>query len=497
MSADAPERPPRDTEGPWIAVTASQIGAGHQAAGLPNQDAVAVRHIQHGIVIAAVADGHGHRRHFRSARGSQLAVSVACEAGQELAAWLDGLEEAEQVRSAALRRLAPEITGRWRDAVRDDLAAQPFTAREEAARSAGDDALVAYGSTLLLAVVGRRWLALAQIGDGDILGIQRDGRPLLPVPGDPTLDGQQTTSLCGTRAEHQFRAAALDISTTALLGVLLATDGYGNAQVADPWAGAVSADLAELISDRPPEWLAAQLPLWASRCASADGSADDTTVALLIAPSAPGGRHAVPAAGEPPAAAPAGDIGGLRRVAPTRPSRLAVKAVALALIAGVVAFAAVRLSSSPGPALTGCRPSAGRIGQPVTGGAITACDTLTGRSVRVSAGRFPAGKRLALLVSDSVFVLAGNQLWWRRVSGREARWRDLGEVPAGTQQGLCLSAPSGLYAPSVVVAGASGRATPGGAGAWWTEVSVSAQSPVAVGPEASVHGNPCAVGRSR
>jgi hypothetical protein len=46
----------------------------------------------------------------------------------------------------------------------------------------------------------------------------------------------------------------------------------------------VSADLAELITDRSPEWLAGQLPVWASRCASAEGSADDTTIALLIAP---------------------------------------------------------------------------------------------------------------------------------------------------------------------------------------------------------------------
>ena len=109
----------------------------------------------------------------------------------------------------------------------------------------GDDALIAYGSTLLLAIAGRRWLILVQIGDGDIVGIQPGGRPLLPVPGDPSLDGQQTTSLCGTRAEDDFRAAVVDSWTTALLGVLLATDGYGNAQVADPWTEAVSADLAE------------------------------------------------------------------------------------------------------------------------------------------------------------------------------------------------------------------------------------------------------------
>jgi protein phosphatase 2C-like protein len=332
MSSDTSERPPHDTQGVWLAITASQLGAAHVVAGLPNQDAVAAHQIQPGLLVAALADGHGHRRHFRSARGSALAVGVACEAARKLAVRLDGFKAAEQIKFEALRTLVPAITGRWRGAVRDDVAAQPFTSEEEALRAEGDNALIAYGSTLLLAIAGPKWLVLAQIGDGDIVGIQPSGQPLLPVPGDPSLNGYQTTSLCGARAEEDFRAAVVDVTTTALLGVLLATDGYGNAQVDDPWADGVSADLAELIGDRSPEWLADQLPLWAGRCASADGSADDTTLALLIAPSAASRRHgAVSARDELSAAAarrltqPAGKAAS--RTAPTREQRLAKSAV--------------------------------------------------------------------------------------------------------------------------------------------------------------------------
>jgi Protein phosphatase 2C len=363
MSTDASELPPPGAQDLWLALTASQRGAAHQATGLPNQDAVATRQIRPDVLVAAVADGHGHRRHFRSARGSQLAVTVACDAAQELAARLDEFQEAAPIESDALGTLVPAITGKWRDAVRDDLTADPFTAREEAGRGGGDDALIAYGSTLLLAIAGRRWLVLVQIGDGDIMGIQPDGRPLLAVPRDPSLDGHQTTSLCGLRAEEDFRAAVVDTSTTPLLGVMLATDGYSNAQVADPWTDAVSADLAELINDRPPEWLAGQLPLWASRCASADGSADDTTIALLIAPSATGWRHAgrdEPAADEATTAAarrlaePATlqgsppDVPREERL--TKSRRLMVIAAAAVVIAAVAAFLAIQLSSSPGPA---------------------------------------------------------------------------------------------------------------------------------------------------
>ncbi len=306
-SAGPSPQPPGDAEETWLALTASQRGAAHHASGLPNQDAVQARPAGPDVVVAAVADGHGHRRHFRSGRGAELAVAAACEAAAELGARLDEFDTAEELESEALGQLVPAITERWRAAVRDDLDRQPFTDEEEAARAPGDDALIAYGATLLLAIAGRRWLALVQIGDGDIVGIQPGGQALLAVPADPSLDGLQTTSLCGPHAEEQFRAAAVDVASTPLLGVLLATDGYGNSQVAEPWADAVSADLAELIGGRSPEWLADQLPVWASRSASAEGSADDTTIALLIAPSARRRPDAptVPAAVEP-SARPAG-----------------------------------------------------------------------------------------------------------------------------------------------------------------------------------------------
>jgi hypothetical protein len=286
MSADTPESAAPETPGSWLALTASHRGAAHQMNGLPNQDAIAVRPIQPDGLVAAVADGHGHHRHFRSARGSELAVAIAGQAAEELAARLGDFETAGQIEAEVLSTLVPAITGPWRAAVRDDLAEQPFTIAEEEARAFGDDPLIAYGTTLLLAITWRNWLVLTQIGDGDIVCIRPGGQALQPVPGDPSLDGRQTTSLCGPHADQEFRAAVVNTAITPLLGVLLATDGYGNAQMADPWPDAVSSDLAELIGDYQPEWLAEQLPLWASRCASTDGSGDDTSIALLMAPTA-------------------------------------------------------------------------------------------------------------------------------------------------------------------------------------------------------------------
>jgi hypothetical protein len=310
--ADVPE--PADAAvhqaaGGWLALTATQRGAAHELNGLPNQDAVAVLQIEGDGLVAAVADGHGHHRHFRSRRGSELAVAIAGQAGEELAARLDNFEAAGQIESDVLATLVPAVTSRWRAAVSEDLAEEPFTIAEEEARAFGDDPLIAYGTTLLLAITWRNWLVLAQIGDGDIVCVLPDGRALLAVPGDPSLDGRQTTSLCGPRADQEFRAAAVNTAITPLLGVLIATDGFGNAQLAEPWPDAVAGELAELIGDGGPEALAEQVPLWASHCASGDGSGDDTTVALLIAPSAAALRQAETSRQQQATLPPAGDEG--------------------------------------------------------------------------------------------------------------------------------------------------------------------------------------------
>jgi serine/threonine protein phosphatase PrpC len=251
-------------------------------------------------MVAAVADGHGHIRHLRSARGSKLAVKIGCRVAQELA---DRLESAngifaqqdsagtaavtdQEITKLAEEFLVPAVVSRWREAVLADVKADPFTDAEQTHRHAGDDATIAYGSTLLLAMVLHGWLILAQIGDGDVVGVRGDGRAIEPVPTDPQLDGLVTTSLCGSDPRADFRVAAVDTAHSQLVAVLLATDGYGNAQVVERWPSAFSEDLAWMLRDREVNWLASQLPSWAARCASADGSADDTTVALLLSPTA-------------------------------------------------------------------------------------------------------------------------------------------------------------------------------------------------------------------
>lgn len=270
--------------GPWTVLASSARGAAHDASGLPNQDAhasVGVKGVP--AVVAAVADGHGHFRHFRSGRGAELAVAVACRCAAEHCPPLAALGSGPEREAYARSILVPAIVGSWRDAVAADQAESPLTPDEEAVRAlAHDDAVIAYGATLLVAVLAEHWVLVAQIGDGDVVALLGDGTVEVPVPGDPTLDGQYTTSLCQESAIGSFRLALIDQVSTPLLALMAATDGFGNAQASDPWPPAVGADIVSMLRSHGSAWVGDQLPAWVERCASKEGSGDDTTVVLVV-----------------------------------------------------------------------------------------------------------------------------------------------------------------------------------------------------------------------
>ncbi len=266
----------------WQLCTAVVRGASHELTGLPLQDAAGSRAIRGGLALA-VADGHGHRRHFRSARGAELAVEAGLGAAAGLAPRLAVSPRAAGLTATARAELVPAVLRSWQRTVHDDLAERPLAAGELRLVRPDDPVTVPYGSTLLLAVATWPWLLLGQIGDGDIVAVGPDGTATLPVPGDPRLDGVRTTSLCQPDAADAFRLAAVHLGGRPPAAVLLATDGFGNAQTAEPWYPLFGADLVRLGRQHGPDWVRAQLPAWVARCASADGSGDDAAAALLLA----------------------------------------------------------------------------------------------------------------------------------------------------------------------------------------------------------------------
>jgi len=299
---------------PWTIAAASVRGASHMREGLPNQDAAAQWQPPAGApwpVIAALADGHGGRRHMRSATGAGIAVDVALEVLRDIA---PAVEAADAVAGArlAVEGVPARIVEAWVARTNQHLRAAPFSDEElravaEAEGAAAADAvrgepLLAYGATLLAALVTRQRIVLLQLGDGDILAVDGQGRTRRPIPPDERLIGNRTTSICRVGAEKDFRIAVLPArageSLPALL--LLSTDGYANAFRTDEDFLQVGTDFLQLVRKEGIAAVAEQLPRILEH-ASSQGSGDDVTLALLqcgeaARPEAPAMRSGRPAA---------------------------------------------------------------------------------------------------------------------------------------------------------------------------------------------------------
>lgn len=180
---------------------------------------------------AAVADGHGDIRYFRSGTGSRFAVEAALKALREFVSREesccppDGMDE-------KLNQLKKNMILNWNRKVARHLSGHPFTPDELAPLSENRRANLtrgkwvesAYGTTLIAAAVTPAFWFGMQIGDGDCCAFRSDGT-CASVPKEPGLAGNVTTSLCEPDAIekfHHFFEAGVPAS------VVMSTDGVRN-----------------------------------------------------------------------------------------------------------------------------------------------------------------------------------------------------------------------------------------------------------------------------
>jgi serine/threonine protein phosphatase PrpC len=249
-----------DHQDGWLAFGHSVRGAAHVLHGLPNQDAIALSNGLGGRGAAvAVADGHGNPIHFRSETGAQLAVRSA-------------LEVLEDFSPEAVDDLPSRIVDLWRREVEDHRARNPYQPGE-----ASSGPLVPYGTTLLAVVARRDWVLYLQLGDGDILTVDDQGRAGRPLPPDPSLDGVHTTSLCQDDAAQRTRVRVVRGPRPALIAVC--TDGYANSYSDDRAFLQIGPDYLKLIQENAAD-LEHRLEEILNHVSRA-GSSDDVTLGLL------------------------------------------------------------------------------------------------------------------------------------------------------------------------------------------------------------------------
>jgi len=275
----------------WESGGASVRGATHRRSGTPNQDAWN-KWQSDSLYALAVADGHGSTKSFRSDRGARMAVESAIKIVSEF------LQDKELHLPRSLQELCEtglhgKFVSTWSQQVDSDLASDAFSSqeRETLVQHSGDGAWtsveknprLAYGSTLLVAAISPEFVAFWQLGDGDILTVSPDGKTVSrPIPEDPSLIANETTSLCMANATQQFRTglSLADDKMPLPLLILLSSDGYANSFVSPKAFDQVATDLLAFIQKQGFGSVCAKLDDWLNET-SAEGSGDDVTVGLL------------------------------------------------------------------------------------------------------------------------------------------------------------------------------------------------------------------------
>ncbi len=431
-----------DPLGRWQGTAASARGSSHADAA-PNQDAVLVEQFSDGadgrLWLAAVSDGHGGRRYVRSDTGSRLAVETA----RNLVA--EGLRsEGMADLPALLRSVVDDVVPRWREEVQEHARLHPFEGAETdvavtPAASGGteDPTVVAYGATLLLALVGRQGVALAQIGDGDAL-VRVNGHVVRPVPGDDRLVAGSTTSLCLDSAREDFRFAQLP-ATAGVDLVLLTSDGYGNSFASSDWWRTLIGDMAWFVTEHGFEEYAAQLPHWLGESAAVGGD-DASAVTLVLEPLVVDGAPPVVGEPDPP-------------VTEVSPATTAGGVPAVAGVAAVGASPPAAAHDSSRADLAASRPVASAADVPVTVAARTLPDAERDRESVPPPPRPRRALRGWWLLILVALILAGTGWWW---FGRT--------VGGSTEQGPVIPQPS-ITSTSPATDGSSGASpSPKGTG---------------------------------
>lgn len=256
----------------WRIVGRSVRGASHVRRKESCQDAILWRVLEDAIILA-VADGHGSNRSPYSADGAQIAVDVAVDALEELYRNCNNnLITAKRIAEEQLPQL---MVRAWAERVQ--------SIHIEKERPFDSNVLVQYGSTLLSVLATSEFLLLMQIGDGDMLIVNKSEEKnmvLRPISKDKRLIGNETTSLCRPEAWKDFYVKFIPIVNDPPALILVCTDGYTNSFQDEEEFQKAGPDFLELISlygineidNKLEEWL-----LYSTN----HGSGDDITVGLI------------------------------------------------------------------------------------------------------------------------------------------------------------------------------------------------------------------------
>ncbi|MBQ9947155.1 MAG: protein phosphatase 2C domain-containing protein [Oscillospiraceae bacterium] len=250
-------------------------GASHEDAGEPCQDSARV-YTGEDLAVAAVSDGHGSAKHFRSGAGSEIATRIAIRSLMEFSERNGGIDSIFRGDPEnAARRIAANMICGWNEEIADHMRFVPYSEEEneKLRKFGGLPPETVYGATLIAAAATGRGLFGLQIGDGTFAAREKRGKMVFPMPEDERLVGNLTTSLCDNDAISSVRWFYQPGNYN---GIVLSSDGLINSfRSKDDYLHFAERITSAVYTGKTSE-LAAHL-----KERSRSGSRDDISVAVL------------------------------------------------------------------------------------------------------------------------------------------------------------------------------------------------------------------------
>lgn len=261
---------------PFKGYALSVKGASHEEIGEGCQDSARI-YMGDSFAVAAVADGHGSEKHFRSAAGSEMATRIAIRSICDFCERNNGLDKIfPDNPSNTARRIAANIICGWNSEIAAHIKLLPLNGREKAIveKHGGIANEVMYGATLIVAGLTENICFGLQIGDGSFCALDDRGEMIFPMPEDAKLVGNLTTSLCDNDAIGNFRYFYREGGYS---GVMLSSDGLINSFLNESDFLKFGRRVLTAVNDGATSPLGEHLKT-RSRC----GSRDDISIAAII-----------------------------------------------------------------------------------------------------------------------------------------------------------------------------------------------------------------------
>jgi serine/threonine protein phosphatase PrpC len=275
----------------WRVWGTSIQGAQHKRKNIPNQDAIlwSGSEADSEPIIMAISDGHGSSASFRSSKGSEIAVEVACQVFPGFMTEVNNMELG-LVDTQLQTALFPLLIANWKSKVQEDFQNNPLTEEDLRLKNGAfvqqdsvlthEEIYIAYGATLLIVCISSTYIIYFQLGDGDILIVDELETVSAPLPDDRELIANETHSLCSRDALGKIRYDIVPLDKQLPLMILLSSDGYSNAFESKAAFYEVGTDYLKLHRTEGVESLKELVPAFLED-ASRTASGDDVTLGII------------------------------------------------------------------------------------------------------------------------------------------------------------------------------------------------------------------------